>query len=205
MRAAVSTHTPRCSTRPARDPGRGQLAGARLPRGRRHAAHPPPRRRRLPVGRRGPPLHRLHRLLGPDDPGPRPSGRAGGRAQGCARRPELRRAHRTRGGAGRGNHPPGAQRRAGAAGQQRHRGRHERDRPARGATGRSKIIKFEGCYHGHADAPAGQGRFGPGHLRLPDQRRRAGRGGAAHAGARIQQRRSAEEAFATHGAELACG
>ena len=25
-------------------------------------------------------------------------------------------------------------------------------RLARGATGRSKIIKFEGCYHGHADA-----------------------------------------------------
>ena len=25
-------------------------------------------------------------------------------------------------------------------------------RLARGATGRSKIVKFEGCYHGHADA-----------------------------------------------------
>src|SRR5205085_3191620 len=25
-------------------------------------------------------------------------------------------------------------------------------RLARGATGRAKIIKFEGCYHGHADA-----------------------------------------------------
>ena len=25
-------------------------------------------------------------------------------------------------------------------------------RLARGVTGRSKIIKFEGCYHGHADA-----------------------------------------------------
>jgi glutamate-1-semialdehyde 2,1-aminomutase len=25
-------------------------------------------------------------------------------------------------------------------------------RLARGATGRSKLIKFEGCYHGHADA-----------------------------------------------------
>ncbi|MBK7007069.1 MAG: aminotransferase class III-fold pyridoxal phosphate-dependent enzyme [Burkholderiales bacterium] len=25
-------------------------------------------------------------------------------------------------------------------------------RLARGATGRSKILKFEGCYHGHADA-----------------------------------------------------
>ena len=25
-------------------------------------------------------------------------------------------------------------------------------RLARGATGRSRIVKFEGCYHGHADA-----------------------------------------------------
>ena len=46
-------------------------------------------------------------------------------------------------------------------------------RLARGATGRSKIIKFEGCYHGHADALAGQGRFGSGHVRQPHQRRRS--------------------------------
>ena len=39
--------------------------------------------------------------------------------------------------------------------------------------------------------PAGQGRLRPGHLRQPDQRRRAARGGAAHAGARIQQHRAA--------------
>ena len=38
---------------------------------------------RLHVGRRRPALHRLHRLLGPDDPGPRPPGRAG---RGAARR-----------------------------------------------------------------------------------------------------------------------
>jgi glutamate-1-semialdehyde 2,1-aminomutase len=39
-------------------------------------------------------------------------------------------------------------------------------RLARGATGRNKIIKFEGCYHGHADAllvKAGSGALANGH------------------------------------------
>ena len=64
-------------------------------------------------------------------------------------------------------------------------------RLARGATGRSRFIKFEGCYHGHADAllvKAGSGLATFGNL---DQRRRAARSRAAHAGARIQQRRRA--------------
>ena len=37
-------------------------------------------------------------------------------------------------------------------------------RVARAATGRSKILKFEGCYHGHADGllvRAGSGLAGP--------------------------------------------
>ena len=34
----------------------------------------------------------------------------------------------------------------------RHRGDHERHPLARGYTGRDKIVKFEGCYHGHADS-----------------------------------------------------
>lgn len=37
-------------------------------------------------------------------------------------------------------------------------------RLARGFTGRSKIIKFEGCYHGHVDSTAGCGRFRCGHI-----------------------------------------
>ena len=39
-------------------------------------------------------------------------------------------------------------------------------RLARGYTGRDSIIKFEGCYHGHSDSLAGEGR-----LRRPDLRR----------------------------------
>ena len=32
-------------------------------------------------------------------------------------------------------------------------------RLARGFTSRDKIVKFEGCYHGHPGLAAGQGRF----------------------------------------------
>ncbi len=77
-------------------------------------------------------------------------------------------------------------------------------RLARGATGRSKIIKFEGCYHGHADAllvKAGSGL--------------ATFGNATSAGVppevvqhtlvleynNVQQ---LEEAFALHGKDVAC-
>lgn len=77
-------------------------------------------------------------------------------------------------------------------------------RLARGATGRSKFIKFEGCYHGHADAllvKAGSGL--------------ATFGNATSAGvpAEVVQHTlvlefnnilQLEEAFALHGRELAC-
>ena len=77
-------------------------------------------------------------------------------------------------------------------------------RLARGATGRNKLIKFEGCYHGHADAllvKAGSGL--------------ATFGNATSAGvpAEVVQHTlvleynhigQLEEAFALHGAEIAC-
>ena len=77
-------------------------------------------------------------------------------------------------------------------------------RLARGATGRSKLIKFEGCYHGHADAllvKAGSGlaTFGnPTSAGVPPEV-------VQHTLVleynNIQQ---LEQAFALHGAELAC-
>ncbi len=77
-------------------------------------------------------------------------------------------------------------------------------RLARGATGRSKILKFEGCYHGHADAllvKAGSGlaTFGnPTSAGVPPEV-------VQHTLVleynNIQQ---LEEAFALHGPELAC-
>ncbi|HPW82966.1 MAG TPA: glutamate-1-semialdehyde 2,1-aminomutase, partial [Rhodoferax sp.] len=77
-------------------------------------------------------------------------------------------------------------------------------RLARGATGRSKIIKFEGCYHGHADAllvKAGSGLATFGHAT------------SAGVPAEVVQHTlvleynnvaQLEEAFALHGKELAC-
>ena len=77
-------------------------------------------------------------------------------------------------------------------------------RVARGATGRSKILKFEGCYHGHADAllvKAGSGLATFGHAT------------SAGVPAEVVQHTlvlefnnvaQLEEAFALHGKELAC-
>ncbi len=77
-------------------------------------------------------------------------------------------------------------------------------RLARGATGRSKIIKFEGCYHGHADAllvKAGSGlaTFGnPTSAGVPPE--------VVQHTLVLEYNNVAqlEEAFALHGAELAC-
>jgi glutamate-1-semialdehyde 2,1-aminomutase len=77
-------------------------------------------------------------------------------------------------------------------------------RLARGATGRSKLVKFEGCYHGHADAllvKAGSGLATFGHPT------------SAGVPAEVVQHTlvleynnlaQIEEAFATQGAEIAC-
>ena len=77
-------------------------------------------------------------------------------------------------------------------------------RLARGATGRSKLIKFEGCYHGHADAllvKAGSGlaTFGnPTSAGVPPE--------VVQHTLVLEYNNVAqlEEAFALHGRELAC-
>jgi glutamate-1-semialdehyde 2,1-aminomutase len=77
-------------------------------------------------------------------------------------------------------------------------------RLARGATGRSKIIKFEGCYHGHADAllvKAGSGlaTFGnPTSAGVPPE--------VVQHTLVLEYNHIAqlEEAFALHGSSLAC-
>ncbi len=77
-------------------------------------------------------------------------------------------------------------------------------RLARGATGRSKILKFEGCYHGHADAllvKAGSGlaTFGnPTSSGVPVE--------VVQHTLVLEYNNIAqlEEAFALHGSELAC-
>jgi len=77
-------------------------------------------------------------------------------------------------------------------------------RLARGATGRSKILKFEGCYHGHADALLVKAGSGLATFGNPT---------SAGVPAEVVQHTlvleynnipQLEEAFALHGAELAC-
>ena len=77
-------------------------------------------------------------------------------------------------------------------------------RLARGATGRSKIVKFEGCYHGHADAllvKAGSGLATFGHptsAGVPPE--------VVQHTLVLEYNNVAqlEEAFATHGPQIAC-
>ncbi len=77
-------------------------------------------------------------------------------------------------------------------------------RLARGATGRSKVVKFAGCYHGHVDALLAHAGSGVATLALPDS---AGVPAAA-AGETIvlpyNDLAAVEEAFAAYGAEIAC-
>ncbi|MCA3236675.1 MAG: glutamate-1-semialdehyde 2,1-aminomutase [Curvibacter sp.] len=77
-------------------------------------------------------------------------------------------------------------------------------RLARGATGRSKIIKFEGCYHGHADALLVKAGSGLATFGNPT---------SAGVPAEVVQHtlvleynsvQQLEEAFALHGPDLAC-
>jgi glutamate-1-semialdehyde 2,1-aminomutase len=77
-------------------------------------------------------------------------------------------------------------------------------RLARGATGRSKIIKFEGCYHGHADAllvKAGSGLATFGHPTSAGVPPEVVQHTIVLEYNHIAQ---LEEAFVTHGNELAC-
>ncbi len=77
-------------------------------------------------------------------------------------------------------------------------------RLARGATGRSKIIKFEGCYHGHSDAllvKAGSGLATFGHPSSGGVPPEAVQHTLVLEFNNIQQ---LEECFALHGSQIAC-
>jgi glutamate-1-semialdehyde 2,1-aminomutase len=77
-------------------------------------------------------------------------------------------------------------------------------RLARGATGRSRIIKFEGCYHGHADAllvKAGSGLATFGHPTSAGVPPEVVQHTLVLEYNNVQQ---LEEAFAQHGADIAC-
>jgi glutamate-1-semialdehyde 2,1-aminomutase len=76
-------------------------------------------------------------------------------------------------------------------------------RVARGATGRSKILKFEGCYHGHADSMLLKAGSGLADAAVPDS---AGLGALASREtliAPLDDEAALETVFAQHGSELA--
>ena len=65
-------------------------------------------------------------------------------------------------------------------------------RLARGFTGRSAIVKFEGCYHGHADCTAGEGGLWRPHIRQPSSAGVPTGSRGAHHGPRLQRCRRGE-------------
>ena len=60
-------------------------------------------------------------------------------------------------------------------------------RLARGATGRDRVVKFDGCYHGHSDGAARRRRQRCGHARSPRVGGRVRRSGRRHRGGALQR------------------
>ena len=152
---------------------------ARSARSRRSAASPLFIQRALgrdARGRRRQPVHRLRDVVGPADPRPRAARPGQGDRRGRAARHELRRAEPARSTSSASacaTLMPSIERvRFVSSGTE---AAMSAVRVARAATGRDRIIKFEGCYHGHADAFLVKAGSGATDARRADQpgRRRA--------------------------------
>ena len=77
-------------------------------------------------------------------------------------------------------------------------------RVARGFTGRDVIVKFEGCYHGHADFPARESGLGRGDVRRSRFCGSACRNSGQHRDPRLQRSPGATRAlFAEKGSSIA--
>ncbi|MDG9672511.1 glutamate-1-semialdehyde 2,1-aminomutase [Micromonospora sp. DH14] len=76
-------------------------------------------------------------------------------------------------------------------------------RLARGFTGRSKIVKFAGCYHGHVDALLAAAGSGVATLGLPDSPGVTGAAASETIVLQYNDIRAVEEAFAAEGQHIA--
>lgn len=76
-------------------------------------------------------------------------------------------------------------------------------RLARGFTGRTKIIKFAGCYHGHVDALLAAAGSGVATLALPDSPGVTGAGASETIVLKYNDLDAVVQAFETHGADIA--
>ena len=150
-------------------PRRGQLTGPLLPLGRRPPVFRHPRRRRLCLGCRRQPTARLRPVLRRIDPRPRRPGGGGDGASGGRSRHHLRCPDRGRGAAGRSHRRTGGRVSSRCAWCRRApKPTMSVIRVARGFTGRDRIVKFAGCYHGHSDGLLAGGGSGVATLGLPD-------------------------------------
>jgi len=76
-------------------------------------------------------------------------------------------------------------------------------RLARGFTGRAKLVKFEGCYHGHADPFLTRAGSGLATFDIPDSAGLPASMGADTITLAFNDEERLEEAFRAHGAEIA--